>query len=185
MGPSMVAGLTIYVGLQVAALAASGCAGSAARKAPPARPWTLASDVAELGRLWRGDTTGCAPVEETTLRKEKDASAAWRCTVAGWNSVTVVRRSARRELWARADSWTPCALGRLARDVERVDSMEGKIVTEVTGIVMSDAFAGACVTASFWYDVRGCSLAIFEARQELAAGTTTDPNQRWRLCDVP
>lgn len=140
--------------------------GGAAKRAPFAAPWRAAPDIAELERLWHGARAGCSRVHAPAFGKLGSFSEAWNCVVPGWDSVTVATGPAGRELRAHGHGWKRCELKRLARDVEILDSMEGKIVSGVTAILKSDLFSGTCVAAAFWYDRPGCDLALFTRREE-------------------
>lgn len=161
-------GRIVFIVLAAVAALVPGCAnhGDTARK-PPARPWSAAPDVAELGRLWRSAKPDCSLLDPSVLRYEKTLTQAWNCAVAGWESVTFASGPADRRLLAHGDEWKWCELRRLAAEYVIVDRMEGKIVSEVTAMLKSGPLSGMCAAASFWYDRPGCDLTLMSACDRL------------------
>ena len=144
--------------------AVAGCAsrGDPTRN-PPAPPWSAAPDVAEFGRLWRSAKGHCSPLDPSVLRNEKTLTQAWKCAVAGWESVTFATGPTDRRLLAHGDQWKRCEPKRLAAEYVIVDQMEGKIVSELTAMLKSGPLSGTCAVASFWYHRPGCDLTLTPA----------------------
>jgi len=135
-------------------LVAAGCAGSHAR---PLVRFGDDSDIATLGRLWRGETQGCSPGTAGQPHQT--------CTAAGWESVTLDEGPAGRQLHATTTDPNRCELTRFTSGASKaIDNMEGQIVSTSTVLPDDRLFPQACLTVSVYYDRRECDLFLSPRR---------------------